>query len=69
MLSLGEYTDKDMVKSLARAIELLTEENKELRKEIESLRTIPAMRFDSASLGVTTCNGQEGLLNERYKQT
>lgn len=49
---MGEYIDKDVVKSLARAIELLTEENKELRKEIESLRTIPAMRFDSASLGL-----------------
>lgn len=35
---MGEYTDKDMVKSLARAIELLTEENKELRKEIRELR-------------------------------
>lgn len=49
---MGEYTDKDMVKSLARAIELLAEENKELRKEIEGLRVIPAMRFDSASLGL-----------------
>lgn len=49
---MGEYTDKDMVKSLVRAIELLAEENKELRKEIESLRTIPAMRFDSTSLGL-----------------
>lgn len=49
---MGEYTDKDMVKSLARAIELLAEENKELRKEIEGLRAIPAMRFDSASLGL-----------------
>lgn len=38
MLDLGEYTDKDMVKSLARAIELLTEENKELRQEIKGLR-------------------------------
>lgn len=49
---MSEYTDKDMIKSLARAIELLAEENKELRKEIESLRTIPVMRFDSASLGL-----------------
>ena len=49
---MGEYIDKDVVKSLARAIELLTEENKELRQEIESLRTIPVMRFDSASLGL-----------------
>ena len=49
---MGEYTDKDMVKSLARAIELLTEENKELRQEIKNLRTAPAMRFDSASLGL-----------------
>ena len=38
MLSLGEYTDKDMVKSLARAIELLTEENKELRQELREMR-------------------------------
>jgi len=44
---LGEYTDKDMVKSLARAIELLTEENKELRQEIKDLRTAPAMWFNS----------------------
>lgn len=35
---MGEYTDKDMIKSLARAIELLAEENKELRKEIKELR-------------------------------
>jgi predicted nucleic acid-binding Zn-ribbon protein len=38
MLSLSEYTDKDMVKSLARAIELLTEENKELRQELREMR-------------------------------
>ena len=38
MLSLGEYTDKDMVKSLVRAIELLTEENKELRQELREMR-------------------------------
>ncbi len=43
---MGEYTDKDMVKSLARAVELLTEENKELRQEIKSLRTAPAMWFN-----------------------
>lgn len=35
---MGEYTDKDMVKSLVRAIELLTEENKELRQELRDLR-------------------------------
>ena len=35
---MGEYTDKDMVKSLVRAIELLTEENKELRQELRELR-------------------------------
>ncbi len=35
---MGEYTDKDMIKSLVRAIELLTEENKELRQEIRELR-------------------------------
>lgn len=35
---MGEYTDKDMAKSLARAIELLAEENKELRQEIKELR-------------------------------
>ena len=38
MLDLGEYTDKDMVKSLARAIELLTEENRELRQELREMR-------------------------------
>lgn len=36
---MGEYTDKDMVKSLARAIELLTEENKELRQELKEMRS------------------------------
>lgn len=35
---MGEYTDKDMVKSLARAIELLTEENRELRQELREMR-------------------------------
>ena len=35
---MGEYTDKDMVKSLVRAIELLTEENKELRQELREMR-------------------------------
>lgn len=35
---MGEYTDKDMLKSLVRAIELLTEENKELRQELRELR-------------------------------
>jgi hypothetical protein len=52
MLGLSEYTDKDMVKSLARAIELLTEENKELRQEIKNLREFPFSRFDSTSLGL-----------------
>lgn len=49
---MGEYTDKDMIKSLVRAIELLTEENKELRQEIKDLRTAPAMWFNSTSLGL-----------------
>lgn len=35
---MGEYIDKDVVKSLARAIELLTEENKELRQELREMR-------------------------------
>ena len=61
---MGEYTDKDMVKSLARAIELLTEENKELRKEIEGLRTIPAMRFDSASLGLPPVTDSDWSVSE-----
>jgi uncharacterized protein (UPF0335 family) len=47
MLSLGEYTDRDIIKSFVRAIELLTEENKELRQEIKDLRTAPAMWFNS----------------------
>lgn len=34
---MGEYTDKDMIKSLAKAIELLTEENKELRQELREI--------------------------------
>lgn len=49
---MGEYTDKDMIKSLAKAIELLAEENKELRQEIKDLRTAPAMWFNSNSLGL-----------------
>jgi restriction endonuclease S subunit len=52
MLSLSEYTDKDMVKSLARAIELLTEENKELRQEIKNLRELPFSQFNSVSLNL-----------------
>lgn len=35
---MGEYTDKDTIKSLAKAIELLTEENKELRQELREIR-------------------------------
>lgn len=35
---MDEYTNLDMVKSLVRAIELLTEENKELRQEIKEMR-------------------------------
>lgn len=49
---MSEYTDKDMVKSLARAIELLTEENKELRQEIKDLRKAPMMWFNSDLSGL-----------------
>lgn len=35
---MSEYTDKDMIKSLVRAIELLVEENRILRQEIKELR-------------------------------
>ena len=49
---MGEYIDKDVVKSLARAIELLIEENKELRQEIKNLRTAPAMWFNSDLSGL-----------------
>ena len=49
---MGEYTDKDMIKSLAKAIELLTEENKELRQEIKELRTAPAMWINSDLSGL-----------------
>lgn len=49
---MGEYTDKDMIKSLVRAIELLAEENKELRQEIKDLRTAPAIWLNSNSLGL-----------------
>lgn len=35
---MGEYTNLDMVKSLVRAIELLVEENKELRNNIKELK-------------------------------
>ena len=56
---MGEYTDKDMIKSLVRTIELLAEENKKLRQEIEGLRAIPVMRFDSESLGLPSITDQE----------
>ena len=36
---MGEYTDKDMIKSLARAVELLVEETRVLRQEIKELRS------------------------------
>lgn len=49
---MGEYTDKDMIKSLVRAIELLVEENKELRQEIKDLRTAPAMWLNSDLSGL-----------------
>ena len=49
---MDEYTNLDMLKSLVKTVELLAEENKELRKEIEGLRTIPVMRFDSQNLGL-----------------
>lgn len=54
-----EYTDKDMIKSLARAIELLAEENKKLRQEIEGLKTMYVMRCDSASLGLPPVTDKE----------
>lgn len=56
---MGEYTDKDMIKSLVRTLELLAEENKKLRQEIEGLRAIPVMRFDSASLGLPPVTDKE----------
>lgn len=58
---MDEYTNLDMVKSLVRAIELLTEENKELRQEIKNLRTAPAMRFnyDLSGLPSVTDKGSE----------
>lgn len=54
-----EYTDKDMVKSLVKIIESLTRQNEELRKEIEVLRAIPVMRFDSESLGLPPVTDKE----------
>lgn len=35
---MDEYTNLDMVKSLVRTVELLTEENKELRNNLKELR-------------------------------
>ena len=35
---MNEYTNLDMVKSLVRAVELLIEENKELRQELKEMR-------------------------------
>lgn len=49
---MGEYTNMDILKSLVRVIELLTEENKELRQEIKDLRAESAMQFSSTSLGL-----------------
>lgn len=54
-----EYADKDMVKSLVKIIESLTRQNEELRKEIEGLRAMPVMQFDSASLGLPPVTDRE----------
>lgn len=37
---MNDYSDKDMIKSLARAIELLALENADLRSELQLLRDI-----------------------------
>ena len=50
---MDEYTNLDMVKSLARAIELLIEENKELRQEIKDIKTAPTMWFNSDLSGLS----------------
>lgn len=47
---MDEYTNLDMLKSLVKTVELLTEENKELRNEIKSLRTSPAMWLNQQDL-------------------
>lgn len=49
---MDKYTNLDMVKSLVRAIELLTEENKELRQEIKNLRAAPVMWSNSDLSGL-----------------
>ena len=64
---MNEYTNLDMVKSLVRAIELLAEENKELRKEIRDLKTAPAMWFNSRNLGLPPVTDKEQA-NEVYNR-
>lgn len=54
-----EYTNLDMLKSLVKTVELLTEENKELRKEIKDLKTAPAMWFNSQNLGLPPVTDKE----------
>ena len=49
---MSEYTDVDMIKSLVRTIELLAEENNELRQEIKDLRTVPTMWINSDLSGL-----------------
>lgn len=56
---MDEYTNINMVKSLVKTIELLAEENKELRQEIKDLKTAPAMWFNSQNLGLPPVTDKE----------
>ena len=46
-------TDVEMLKSLTRTLEILAEENKELRNEIKQLKGITCVLSDK-SIGLTT---------------
>ena len=56
---MSEYTDEDMVKSLVKIIESLTNENKELRKEIKDIKAIPFMRYTAQDLGLPSVIDKE----------
>ena len=66
---MGECTDKDMVKSLARAIELLTEENKELRQELREIREEFCYRASLTDEQMQTLKTFSEVNHERHKQT
>ena len=66
---MGEYTDEDIVKSLARAIELLTEENRELRQELREMREEFGYRASLTDEQIQTLKTFLEVNYERHKQT